>query len=221
MRLTIAFFALSTVFASCNKDKTDSITPCEPEITLNHSNDTIFPSDYLMTYPGSWWEYDTGLIDSCGSWKAVPIRTKTIINGCTFVNEDMWILPVSSIFGYGRAFDKQIYNIYSDTNSTTLIPIYDTIVGVFHDETTYDGNTKNLTGETLERLDSMTIGSNTYYDVLHVKRILEIYDYGNGGAIYTDEKWFAKNTGVIKWINGISGAINYDVELVNHYIAPH
>jgi hypothetical protein len=57
--------------------------------------------------------------------------------------------------------------------------------------------------------------------VLHVKRILEIYDYGNGGAIYTDEKWFAKNTGVIKWINGISGAINYDVELVNHYIAPH
>ncbi|MFK7784453.1 MAG: hypothetical protein AB8B56_05010 [Crocinitomicaceae bacterium] len=224
MRLTISLLALSIIAVSCKKEDPPQ-ADCEPVVIQNNNIDTIFPSDYIMAYPGSWWVYDDGFIDNCTSWEAVPIRTKNTYNGCIYIHEDMWILPKGNIFNNLTAFDKAILN-YPDSNSTRKIPIFDTLVGTFYDSLIEGGSgehayTQNWTGETLDRIDSMTIGVNTYYDVIHVRTIVDWnYDL-QSDATYIVDRWFSKGVGMIKWIRSLNGWISTDVELVDHYIAPY
>lgn len=223
MRLTIVLLVFTIISASCKKED-PSQPECEPVVAQNYSNDTIFPSDYIMAYPGSWWEYDNGIIDSCTSWKTVPFRSTNLYNGCLLVNEDQWIIPEGLIYESNIGFNQSIRNA-GDYNATRCTPIFDTLVGVFHDVTFSGGSgtgsyTEHDTGETLERLDSIIIGSNTYYDVLHVKLVRDIdYAHWSGsGPHYVSELWLAKNVGLVKYIDNENF---FDMELVDHYIAPY
>lgn len=225
MKPIAAIILLFTIVVSCKKEPAVQ-PPCQPVIVQNYSGDTIFPSDYIMAYPGSWWEFDNGFIDSCDSWQAVAIRSTANFNDCIHVNEDQWVVPEGLFYAECVAFDHQILP-QPNYNSTEFYPILDTLVGVFH-ETTESGGSgiysyiDYITIETLERLDSMAIGANTYYDVLHVKFERDKY-YGhvNGGPIFTQYFWLAKNTGLIKWVREENGSVVEDIELVDHYIAPY
>lgn len=227
MRLTIALFALCLLAVSCKKNNPAQNVGCEPVISQSYSNDTIFPSDYLVAYPGSWWEYNDGFIDSCTSWEAVPFRTTTISGECIFVDEDYKILPEGLLYANNVSFDQRVSNS-GGLNSTRCTPLFDTIVGTFYNESYGSGSgiyaSNNIvTAETLERLPSMTIGSNTYYDVIHVIHTREVQfgHWGGGGPTFLSEYWFAKDVGMVKMMSGDSGSITDDIELVNHYIAPH
>lgn len=231
MKLTIPFFALSLLVLSCKKDNpappSSSDQSCDTTFIYNYTNDTVFPSDFLMAYPGSWWEYDNGEVDSCTSWEAVPWRVVTNSDGCVFVNEDQKILPKGMLYAEYIANDHSLWNA-AELNSTTFTPIIDTIIGVFSDYTTYSGTGMNAysdhrTRELVDRIDSMVLGSYTYYDVLHVKYV---WDINMISPVYSGpktirESWYAKNVGLIKWTTAYNGSIYEDVELVNHYIAPH
>ncbi len=226
-----AFLLLSClimIIISCKND--DDLTtdePCEPVITKNYSYDTIFPSDYLMTYPGSWWEYSDGSIDSCKLWDSVPIHNTTSSGSCLFVDEDMWILPegTNNIRGH-ICYDKNLITP-NDYTSSYFIPFYDTLIGKFHEATylggegvyTYSSYCKK---ETLERSDSMLVGSNTYFDVLHIKVTSSTTYYHTGsGPTYVSEYYFAKNIGLIRYIRINNGSVTKVIELVNYYISPH
>lgn len=180
-----------------------------------------------MAYPGSWWEYNTGLIDSCESWEYVPIRSTTSgAQGCLYVQEDMWILPEGLLYADHIAFDQKVISP-EDLTSTRSSPMLDTTVGIFHQNqyTTGSGEyTCNVsdTRETLDRLDSMVIGTNTYYDVLYVRHAESwYYPAAPGGPSFAKYFWFAKNVGLIKWIREENNWPYEELELVNHHIAPH
>lgn len=225
MKLTISLLASVFVIASCKKEEPTQ-PPCEPVVVQNYSNDTIFPSDYIMAYPGSWWEYNDGFIDSCTSWEPVPLREVTTFGDCIHVDESQCIVPT------GLFYAEKLANRSRNTNNgehitTIFTPLVDTTIGVFYEEQ-FTGGSGNYsykddqTVELLERLDSMVIGTNIYYDVLHVKHVSDIYYWHvHGGPLFIQEFWFSKNVGLIKWIRQENGSIYEDRELVTHYIAPH
>lgn len=226
MKYFIYLILFSSLITSCNKDKVPSEVECEPIIIQNHSNDTVFPSPYLMAYPGSWWEYDNGFLDSCEYWQSVPIRETISENGCLYVDEDMWILPEPLYLTGTICYDSGVTNP-NDYSSTTFYTLVDTIVGVFYEHQGTGGQGQysydiDDSAETIARLDSMTIGGNTYYDVLHTKRTSYIYYHHlGGGPNYVTHYWFAKNVGKIKWHREVNGSLVEEAELVDYFIAPY
>jgi hypothetical protein len=159
-------------------------------------------------------------------WEAVPIRNTTTTGECVFIDEDSWILPEGLIYSaHNIGFDQSIITI-GDYDSTQFYPLFDTIVGVYYDEAfqsgsgEYSGTTHSI-AETLERLDSITIGINTYYDVIHVKGTSDVVYQSGGGPNFFSERWFAKHVGLIKILRGEGTSVVTDIELVNQYIAPH
>ena len=59
-----------------------------------------------MTYPGSWWEFSDGSIDSCYSWEPVSIADVSIVGSCTVVDEDIHVLPTTSFITLYRTIQK-------------------------------------------------------------------------------------------------------------------
>ena len=226
MKPSLILFSLCLALLSCKKHKTPE-QACEPLVVTNYTNDTIFPSDYIMAYPGSWWEYSDGFIDSCDSWISVPVRHSTLSDGCIIVDEDRWIIPKGLSYAEYLAFNERLTN-GNEYSSTIFTQLLDTTVGIFQNLQFGGGSgtysyTEKRKGETLERLDSITIGANTYYDVLHVRltRSIHYAHWGGSGPVFTNNYWFAKNVGLVKWIRQENGTLYPEVELVNHYIAPH
>lgn len=239
MKKLIYLLILICVFVSCKKktietlpsdsnneptDTTTGDTPSEPIITVNHSYDTIFPSDYIMAYPGSWWEYNSGEIDSCTGWINIPIRTLSTNGGDVLIDEDMWVLP-ENLNNLGVvAGDNSIYNS-GQYNETFFTPILDTNEGVFYQTQQYvggiEGYTLYRTFETMEKLDSIVIGNETFYDVLHVRHTDQIEFHAiSGGPLYIDEFWFAKNIGKIKIIRHNQGSVS-EFNIVDYHIQPY
>jgi hypothetical protein len=238
MKKIIYLFTLAGCVFSCKKNDIVPINkpnpvvtaeapePCDPTINEIHSYDTIFPSDYIMAYPGSWWEYDNGIIDSCTSWIPTPIRSTTSSDGCLFVDEDMWVLPEGLIYLGVVALDKHVRNP-ANYGSTSFSQLLDTVVGVF--EETYgsefnggDSYSYVNTSETIAKLDSMIIGSTTYYDIIHVKNTYAInFSAFPGGPSKITQYWFAKNIGLIKWNRNDYNSTETSAELVDHHNAPY
>lgn len=236
MKYISFFFVL--VILGCKKENpippptpppaADSIPLCDPVITANYSYDTIYPSDYLMAYPGSWWEYDDGFIDSCTSWQEVLIHSTTTVDNCKFVDEDLWILPEKLMYhgGHNIAYDLSV-NTPADYSSTTFGKIYDTIPGIMSSGTSNGGEgayayEANSVTEMLPKLDSFIVNGTTYYDVLHKKSTVHMYYYHQGGGpTYYTEYYFAKGVGLVMRIFS-SNVGNYtEYKLIDHYIAPH
>lgn len=225
VKLIVYLFTIFVLITSCKKEAVIE-EPCSTTIIENHSYDTIFPSEYIMAYPGSWWEYDNGLIDSCEYWEAIPIRSTITSEGCLIVNEDMWVLPEALTYHGIVANDKSVYTPV-DCTSTTFRPILDTTIGIFYQnqKIVSDGQYSyemNSSAETIARLDSLTIGTITYYDVLQIEMICSIYYFHiMNGPTYTSQYWFAKNIGMIKFQLFQNGMPSSEGELIDYYIAPY
>lgn len=222
----LLFFALGLIlFSACKKEVDSGL--CAVQINVNHSYDKIFPSDYLEAYPGSWWEYDNGNIDSCKKWVAVFAQFENESGNCTVINQDRWFLPQLPGWMGNVAGSQRIYTPIQE-EASVFQPIIDTNVGIFYDQEISGGEPPfafktHYVSETVARLNSMTIGNNTYSDVLQIELMRQNYYYDNqqGANARYQRFWLAKNVGIIKYEVAIDNFIEEEGELVNHYIAPH
>lgn len=223
---------ITTILAlliSCNKDVTPSPTnqeSCDTIITQNHSYDTVLPSSYLMTYPGSWWEYSSSesgnnFTSTCDSWENVPVYSSSNSGDCIF-NEDILILPEGPIYTFDFILGDKEVTTDTDNYSTQIIPILDTVVGGYYEEDGSGGENVQsyyTKRESFGFIDSMEVNNTLYHDVLHVKHYTDII-YTNGmNYIFYTNYYFVEFVGIIK-MEGFKNGY-FDVELVNYNIAPH
>jgi len=225
------FFPVSSlviilIVLSCKKfDNPD--TPCPTTYVYDNDYDTVMPSSYLMTYPGSRWEYSDGSIDSCSYWEGISVFRSAYQGNCQTVTEDKQFLPVTN---YGHiSFDSYV-NTYMSSKSSEIEQYLDTVVGVFIDQHysvsatngNTDGHTKTLKKEVVELFNSYTVGGTTYSDVIHVHVLDSTYYYHvYNGPFWRKDFYYAKNVGLIRESISFVGQPTVTRELVNYYIAPH
>jgi hypothetical protein len=222
--MKILLFTFSLILAlliSCKKKQTDVI--CDQ--TIEHfTNDTIMPSDYLMTYPGSWWKYNDGTKDSCTIWENVTYKEKVECKGCVTTNLDHHFLPKSTRFGL-IDFESQA-NGSPATAFSKLIG--GTAIGQLFYQESNPASVGSATYSTYKyyenHFNSLVIQNQTYTDVKLIRVEVFVTVSGNTNKAYPDQNYyFAKDVGLIKYAyyDQISGVGLDSGELVNHYIAPH
>jgi hypothetical protein len=227
-QLILPFILFLLIFTNCSK-KQEKDLECQPVIIKNYSNDTIFPSDYLMAYPGSWWKYSNGVTDSCSTWETLIIRTTNTAGNCTYVVEDQRIVPGKLNYNEGLTANNMDIITGTDLSSSIKIPLLNLTIGVFYYNTSsyHDENGKNswsrvVTKETIEKLDSMEVGGTMYYDVLHIRTIDQKHYYHiHAGPNIRIDRYYAKNVGLIKSQANNTGNQEPAVELEAYYIQPY
>lgn len=232
MRLTfIISFLLLAVFSvnvSCKKkDKTPHSTGgCDTTFVHNYINDTIFPSEYLMTYPGSEWNYDNGTTVTCDAWENVAFAAPTTNDDCVTVTKDHHFLPHCSSEPIYLSANMEVF--IDNPDRTEYLQIIDTTVGVFWEDSyvEYYGQTPywsvSRSMEVIEKLESMEVLSVTYQDVIHVrKKIIKYAIGGIGSHPYAYDYYFAKNIGLIKYVYDPYDAPVTTKNLVSYTIGPH
>lgn len=211
---------LLSALISCKKKVEPS---CKDSITDNFINDTIYPSDYLMAYPGSWWEYSNGYVDSCTHWESIPF-SKISNSTCTSVQYDYHVLPVLSSLGPVH-YDSKVYKPGSSAVETQLAPLYEAASGVLFSKTfEFNGGEQYVTVTSFGHHDSISINGTMYYDVMETQLHEEFYFYQTGSGTNTRSIFFfERNTGMVARYREMNGSpMNADtLNVVNYYIAPH
>ncbi|MES2557041.1 MAG: hypothetical protein V4604_12875 [Bacteroidota bacterium] len=216
---------------SCKKDTVEDLygpPPCDTTFIPNYSFDTVYPSDYIMAYPGSWWEYNDGYIDSCFNWTTVSIVNNTYSGNCVTVHEDKQILPRTKKLGY-FSFETQVipYATYKPTLFLRFISLQPGEFLNYHRDFPSTPGSDNGGYETIERnvvelLDSMVLDGITYYDIIHTHEYHSNYWYHIwGGPHWTNDFYFAKDIGLVKQFATYMDNPTIDRTLVSHFIAPH
>ncbi|MBI3237862.1 MAG: hypothetical protein HYZ43_03305 [Flavobacteriia bacterium] len=241
MRLLLPLFAIMILLlTSCHKDKpnTDGEKEvCDTTFVITNVIDPVAPSDYIMSYPGSWWTYDNGDTDSCSSWEACELETISFANSCPTLTQITATLPNTN---YGYIYNNsRIYTVVSMnvadqsyfTNSL-LEPFLDTTIssGTFYSKSygTYNGAGashsvsvyKNY--EVVERLNDIDLNGINYQDIIHTREFLTMHDSWSGQSTeWTYEYYYARNVGIVRKIAHYYNSLVYDLSLTDHYIAPH
>lgn len=226
----ILIFCIS--LSGCKKDNAPA--PSCTEVVEDFTEaDTIYPSDYLMTYPGSYWKYSGDYAgttysetDTCLGWKTVSMTTIGSLNECTGIFKNYKIIPHTNyavIAGWDSFFAGE-----TDNDSCRLMQLIDTTPGVFYYGTfgkTTSGAVKIYKNECIEKIPSMTVAGVVYNDVIHIKAFYQEYFYHiSNGPSWTYHHYYAKNVGKIRTeITTNQGPLTTPSvwELVDYYIAPH
>lgn len=223
--IAILFTSVLVFLYGCKKEN----EYCSDGFVLEqqHSFDTIYPSDYLMAYPGSWWVYSDGTIDTCRFWEAVPIRYQMDETDCPLVREDMVVIPYG--FFHKSKFERRhVYGnsaVFTGELSSRFIPLVDTVIGVVYliGSECYYCDWEKL--ELIERLDTFQVLNTVFHDVLHLKHQKVTYNHLGEGPPLLIDFYYAKNVGLIKEEGDDYGYYgwgqNIDRELVDYHIAPH
>lgn len=225
--LLILLFAIN--LQSCRKDNVEDLfgpPPCDTTFIQNYSFDTVYPSDYIMAYPGSWWVYDDGQIDSCFNWATVSVVNNTYAGNCVTVHEDKKILPRTT-FGF-ISFESKVSTI--GYNPTSVSQLLATNPGVFlhiitevpSSPNNQDAHKITQTREVIEHLDSMEINGVVYYDIIHVYDYVKTFYYHiSNGPYWTHDYYYARNIGLIRKYITYVGTPYHECTLSSYYIAPH
>ena len=227
----IIFFVLSLfMFVSCKKEvniESESYvngqSGYDTTFVENFSLDTLYPSDYLMYYPGSFWEYDNGTIYDSLDWGLTPIYQSNLIGNSLTITVDKVYIP----YGYlGHVYNN--YRVVNSNYQTNFIKILDTIVGEIYSSNSYSGsgkesNTHKLRVEVVELHDSLIVNGVVYYDVIQTEQRSSVFfpAFPGGPPESITVNYFAKNVGLIKRIDSSALFPTAHMNLVNYYIAPH
>ena len=224
IKIIIVVLVALTILLNCKKEKPNECWDGNVNVIQEHSLDTIYPSDYIMAYPGSWWEYDSGRIDSCYEWIPQKIYVVDRKVNCTYVYEDLKYLPRTS---FGTIHLNSIIKDFKEESSTQYIPWTNTtasmgqVAGWRPNEQSYH----SIKLELMQKLDSFSVLGIMYYDIIHCKLNSKTNYYKYPFAPNTvSDYYFAKSIGIIKTLSSRSPFTPYYSDtsrLVNHYIAPH
>lgn len=233
---TLIFLPVILFLFSCQKDNNlpSSLNPpCDTTYFYNYLGDTIIPSDYLMAYPGSWWQYDEGIIN-CTEWRSTPTYTRSKNdNGCLEITTEYNYLPwmestLQSMAGkfYPISGDNYVYmdsNAFSSRFYPYILPYGDEsqVFGPRGGSGVYQYEIRNwFSCDSL--FDTKELNGILYEDVIYIHHKHVIY-YSHPANGPTDNYgyYFAKNIGLVKQtVNGYLAGI-YERNLVDYYIAPH
>ncbi len=230
MRQNLIFLLMITaIFPACKKEIKPS--SCETIVKQNYTYDTVKPSDYLMVYPGSWWTFTNGTdtyTDSCNSWESVSIAQVSVNGNCKTILEDMLVMPYSS-YGY-ISFESEVISspetlFYPNLRQTEFIPLISETPGeIYNVKKINSGGYYSRTVTSYGEIDSMTIGSTVFYDIVRMRqKHVTYYSGANGGPVFETEYYYSKGVGIIRKLKWFTQAgIPLDTaDLVNYYIAPH
>ena len=212
---------IAVTIVSCKKNKIDPLEeieapPCDTVITELIENDTIFSSDYIMAYPGSWWEYSNTTIIQSTDWQSVPICVVSKPE-CYELTRTYKILPN---FNGARIHNES----YISNDSALITTGFNKMVGGSGGEiySQYMEGSYKHTTKCVGYLDSLVVGTVTYYDVIQT---LYTYDVCKGsvsmGTVQGKISYYAKNVGLIR-IRYYDHNMNFStVNLVDYHIEPY
>lgn len=212
------------------EEEPEVVEPCDTTFILNYSFDTIYPSEYLMYYPGSWWSYSNGTTKTCTEWKAVSIALTTKVGNCVTVNEDMHILPHGNFGVISNIFNVSSYSNFATTHYSQIIGINlgDTFfnTGYFANQDSDDNSHSynRTTRKYSNHFDTLTVQGRLYFDVMQITQTFKIEygHWGGSGPWDSDTLYYARGVGLIKVIDGSLASPAFTVsELTDHFIAPH
>lgn len=206
MKSLFFFTAIILVFFSCRKDEIElqpqpPAPPCDTTFIEVRNNDTIFPSEYLMTYPGSWWSYDNGSIEISFEWEEVPIYTRTNNEeGCLVITSTYVYVPRTT-YGYiyktnliknEEPYKTKVTQLVGEVGSTQTWSIW-------HEASDPQYSYEFIyTFESLNAIDTMTVNGTLYSDIIKVYQSWQWYYWADlGGPMNERYSYYAKDVGLI------------------------
>lgn len=233
----LLFLFLLVVFNACRKKTLDekflkySISVHAVDgFMKDHSLDTVYPSNYLMAYPGSWWEYTNSKDSSeryyCDAWEEVLLYDRIISDGLPFIVERKKVLPHTS---FGLIYKNYRVRSYPETRKhrldTLLYPTPIVIRDISRNHVIAPGPGRTWSSSDkiwVETIPNLVVRGKTYYDIV-LTRHVNSYATKIGNPVFKDvSSYYAKNVGLIKEVRGgIDFGLKDSIELVSYFIAPH
>lgn len=206
----------------------EEVTCDSYEVLPSYSNDTIFPSDYLMMYPGSYWEYSDTTTVSCTGWEEYLVRTISESGTCV-LNEDKLILPVTN-GGTHYMFESTVGNPSEISPSNILRIVSENPGIIYYSSIFYPDDVNHEYGYTILKmtssygvLDSIELAGTMYFDVIHTEYIYQSTSqhWGPTPPLKVNN-YYAKYIGkVFEKAQGIAYGIDQEKYLVNYHIEPY
>ncbi len=234
MRLSFLLFTTFCLFiASCRKDPIIPISasPCDTTYHRTYTLDTIHPSEYLMAYPGSWWEYDNGNKVECVEWDYMPVYEQSKNeNGCPFIESNYAYYP--RLIGASNKYisGNSALNINQHPYNTTTTPIILEHGEIQH----YSGNSTTdyyttVTKQIHETFDSIEINGTLFYDVINIRTQYKrsYHELAGGGPTDATHAYYAKGVGLLQLVSYINSDGTGEEEgeihksITDFFIAPH
>lgn len=224
--LILSLLVASFTIVGCKKEVTEPTNNvfqdnCDTTLVEFHSNDTVFPSDYIMAYPGSWWEYSDGSIATSDEWRLKEVVTTTKPD-CYVQISDYHYLPNFNNYWIDNNFlitsnDDDTFISSSQLTGTSLGEVFYSVVSN-EDGPYFTKHTKSY----VDHLDSLEVLGVMYYDVMVIGTRVANH---KGGVIlstsHEDEKFYSKNIGLIRQTRVTMGWDYDTLDLVNYHIEPY
>ncbi|MFT5818886.1 MAG: hypothetical protein ACI8ZM_000107 [Crocinitomix sp.] len=219
-------------FASCRKDPIipKHIPTCDTTFRKTYTFDTIYPSEYLMAYPGSWWEYDNASRVDCENWEYIPVLTQSKNeSGCLQVESNYAYYPKIAGAHYQYVAGNSGLGTNSDPFKTNISKL---ILKPWETEdyigSTTDDYVTKVWKELHESFDSLEVGGIMFYDVIDVRTQSQIsyYELDGAGPMSYTHNYYSKGIGLIQTIqyyntgSDETGAMIQKL-ITGFYIAPH
>lgn len=160
---SILFLLLALfLFNSCNRID----DPIDPQVDI----DTIFPSEYIPAYPGSWWKYSDGSEITAGDYTLCDDKGRTEFDDCAIGNINLVTERKSfyvPMYNHSALFDH--YGTFPRSGNCHLVPLVD--LDNRKDEhfiQTYEGNSTYHFDESLDT--TVTISGIVFTQVKATKR---------------------------------------------------
>lgn len=188
------------------------------------SSDTVFPSDYLMWYPGSWWLYEDGTRDSAIAWKGFTVVQAESTAELLSIKRIRKIHPYTT---FGVSAGDYLLTTNGSFRTTSRKQIVGGKVGevIYHSNGSsgsgHDHSETNRSLTYIEHLDSLVVYGSTFYDVMVIEERHQIYfTHLMGGPVYYHRYYYSKEVGLVRKHRHYNNAgVVYD--LVDFHIAPH
>jgi hypothetical protein len=186
-----------------------------------------------MTYPGSWWEYSDGTIDTCLAWELLAIYDVVTDGNCVTIYENQCVMPylnkvLSS--GYNLAVSNELHVFPNGPNKETgfsrMLSETDGEIIYSHQTEEYGEGEYSYhivsSKKNIGHLDSLEINGTQFYDIVCIQSQSYAYFWhaGQGPSSFINY-YFAKEIGLVRQIS-ISPYTGSDTtNLVNYYIEPY
>lgn len=193
---------------------------------------SVLPSEYLMAYPGSWWEYDGGNKIECVDWVSFPVYKKSQNeSGCLIVEKQCYTLPLikdsldndyvvsgaNRIYSDSSNFEQQIFKQIGELGQT-----WGYTYQTKYSNHKYDTETR-IKWKCDSSFATKFLDGNLYNDVIYIEQEVDYHHFHeNHSFITVNGYYYARYIGLVK-VSCISDdwGWNYERSLTDYYIAPH
>jgi|GEM_PF-2922876 len=205
LRLCPLFLLSLLLFTACDPRKKELLDELEKA-----SRDTVFPRPYFPVYPDSWWKYlnqngDT-VTKTIPSYELVEFSYGSNYSGTyEFPSSYVPLWDGQPCFGYSILHGGELTEFLREEASEWEIDRY----------TPSDPRLSNQAHWTKRRVQPLavyTVNNQSYTDVLEVTEEKRSWV----SVVYTYRYYYARNIGLIHLQTGAN-----ELQLIDHYIAPH